>query len=219
MKSADPVAETAATPIVFDAPGPIRRFVVIGSRAKSSAAFKLHALWDSGGRMDIMVRCIRAALLFSGGVRRDTLLDLLLLGPDEAPLLLRLDGRGIRGLRPDEYRNARTLQAALAARHKGAGPEAVAPGITAAPMDLQTLIQAQRGTLFVLGRDGADIRSLSWEGDTTFVLGDDRGITAEQQLQLQRSGAVTVSLGPVELHTEDAITIVHNDLDRRAKHR
>lgn len=204
-----------STPVVFDAPGPIRRFVVIGSRAKSSADFKLHALGDSGGRMDILVRCVRAALLVSGGVRRNTILDLLLLGPDEAPLLLRLDGRAIRGLRPDEARNARTLQRALAARHRGAGAEMVAPGIMAAPMALETLVQDQPGARFVLGREGADFRTVSWEGDATFVLGDDLGIASDQQEQLLRSGASIVSLGPVDLHTEDAITIVHNELDRR----
>lgn len=209
-------AVSQSTPIVFDSPGPARRFVVIGSRAKSSAAFKLHALWDSGGRMDIMVRCIRSALLVSGGVRREARLDLLLLGPDEAPLALRFDGRSIRNLRPDEHRNARTVQRALLNRHRGAGPEMVMPGILAAPMDLEALIQDQPGKLFVLARDGADIRTVSWEGDATFVLGDDKGITAEQMEPLLRNGAVPVSLGPVELHTEDAITVVHNELDRRA---
>lgn len=204
-----------STPIVFDAPGPIRRFVVVGSRAKSSADFKLHALGDSGGRMDILVRCVRAALLVADGVRRNTVLDLLLLGPDEAPLVLRLDGRAIRGLRPDEARNAKTVQRALAARHRGAGAEMVAPGIMAIPMDLETLMHDQAGTRFVLGRGGTDVRSVSWEGDVTFVLGDDKGISSCEQEQLQRRGAAMVSLGPVELHTEDAITLVHNELDRR----
>jgi len=203
-----------STPIVFEAPGPTRRFVVIGSRAKSSAAFKLHALWDSGGRMDILVRCIRAALLVSGGVRRNTLLDLLLLGPGEAPLALRLEGRSIRGLRPDEYRNARLLQHALEARHAGARAEMVAAGIQAAPMDLEALAREPRGNLFVLGREGIDMRSVCWQGDATFVLGDDRGIDPDHAKVLERCGAVTVSLGPVDLHTEDAITIVHNELDR-----
>jgi tRNA (pseudouridine54-N1)-methyltransferase len=206
---------SASTPIVFDPPGPLRRFVVIGSRAKSSADFKLHALGDSGGRMDILVRCMRAALLQSDGVRRDTILDLLLLGPGEPPLLLRLDGRAIRGLRPDEARNARTLQRALAARHPGAGPELVAPGILAAPMQLQDLMLDQPGTRFVLARGGADVHTVPWQGDVTFVLGDDKGISQEHREVLQRSGAVAVGLGPVELHTEDAITVVHNVLDRR----
>lgn len=206
---------SVSTPIVFDAPGPMRRFVVLGSRARSSADFKLHALGDSGGRMDILVRCIRAALLEAGGVRRDTLLDLLLLGPDEAPLVLRLDGRTIRGLRPDEARNARTVQRALAARHRGAGAEMVAPGIMAAPMDLEALLHATGGTRFVLAREGRDLRETSWEGDVTFVLGDDKGISADQRELLDRIGATTVSLGPVELHTEDAIAVVHNELDRR----
>lgn len=203
-------------PIVHDVAA-TRRFVVVGGRAKASADFKLHSLADSGGRIDILVRCIRAALLVADGVRRDTVLDLLLLGGPAAPLTLRLAGNAIRGMRPDERRNARWLQRFLASAVEKTSPELVAPGVTAARWSLDNLAaHGGDGALYVLDRGGQDIRDavLPAEG-STFVLGDDRGLTDGQRQSLATRGAVALSLGPVEIHTEDAIALVHNELDRR----
>jgi tRNA (pseudouridine54-N1)-methyltransferase len=205
------------TPIVHDDNiRAMRRFVVVGNRAKASPRFKLDSLGASGGRMDVLVRCVRAAMLIADGVRRDTLLDLLLLGGENAPLTLRLDGRTARFLRPDERRNALTIQQALAARHPGADEEIVAPGITAMPMDLPALLAGLQEPLFVLARDGVDLRRQPFAPrSSTFIIGDDRGLMPEQMNLLRSMGAIAVSLGPTELHTEDAITLVHNELDRR----
>ena len=202
-------------PIVHDTPAFQRRFVVVGTRTKATSKFHLHALGDSGGRMDIFVRCMRAALLVSDGVRRDTLLDLLLLAGEDAPLALRLNGSTIRFLRPDERRNAILLQGALAARHPGTGPEHLAPGFEALPIDLEALL-SREADLFFLDREGEDLRSATFgPAGATFIIGDDRGFTPEQRETLCRLHANPLRLGPTDVHTEDAITLVHNELDRR----
>jgi len=205
-------------PILHPPGARLRRFIVVGARAKSSADFKLHALGDSGGRMDILVRCIRAAMLVADGVRRDTQLDLLLLGGNDAPLALRMDGATIRFLRPDERRNARLLQRALAARHAGVDAEMVAPGIAAARRSLEDLAgEAMPPNLFVLDRHGDDLRGVRIaDASATFVVGDDLGLSEAHREALVQCGARRVSVGPAEVHTEDAITLVHNELDRRA---
>jgi tRNA (pseudouridine54-N1)-methyltransferase len=202
-------------PIVHDTHAFQRRFVVVGTRTKATAKFHLHALGDSGGRMDIFVRCMRAALLVSDGVRRDTLLDLLMLAGEDAPLALRLNGSTIRFLRPDERRNAILLQGALSARHPGTGPEHLAPGFEALPVDLETLLSVG-SSLFFLDPDGEDVRSTTFgPAGATFVVGDDRGFTPEQRETLGRLHARPLRLGPTDVHTEDAISLVHNELDRR----
>jgi tRNA (pseudouridine54-N1)-methyltransferase len=205
----------SVVPIVHDTSSLQRRFVVVGTRTKATSKFHLHALGDSGGRMDIFVRCMRAALLVSDGVRRDTLLDLLMLAGEDAPLALRLNGSTIRFLRPDERRNAILLQGALSARHPGTGPEHLAPGFEALPVDLETLLSSGSG-LFFLDRDGEDVRSATFgPAGATFVVGDDRGFTPEQRETLCRLHARPLRLGPTDVHTEDAISLVHNELDRR----
>lgn len=204
-------------PIVHDTPAFQRRFVVVGTRTKATSKFHLHALGDSGGRMDIFVRCMRAALLVSDGVRRDTRLDLLMLAGEDAPLAVRLNGSSIRFLRPDERRNAILLQGALATRHPGSGPEHLAPGFEANPVDLGGLLSwGPVSDLCFLDRDGEDLRSARFDpAGATFVVGDDRGLTPEQRETLSRCHARPLRLGPTDVHTEDAITLVHNELDRR----
>ncbi|MEO5728597.1 MAG: tRNA (pseudouridine(54)-N(1))-methyltransferase TrmY, partial [Byssovorax sp.] len=43
----------------------MRRFIVIGQRATASPDFSLINLPASSGRLDVLLRCLRAALLFS----------------------------------------------------------------------------------------------------------------------------------------------------------
>ncbi|HNS98294.1 MAG TPA: hypothetical protein PLJ27_03305 [Polyangiaceae bacterium] len=205
------------TPIIHDSATWQRRFVIVGTRTKASSAFHLHALGDSGGRMDIMVRCMRAALLVADGIRRDTVLDLLLLAGADSPLAVRLSGESIRFLRPDERRNAILLQEALATWHPGKEMTHLAPGIEARPGGLEEWLCRNHGeNLFYLDSGGPDIRSVGLvDGGVTFVVGDDRGLTQEQREILVRHKVQPLGLGPVSVHTEDAITLVHNELDRR----
>lgn len=96
----------------------MRRFVVIGQRATASAGFSLTDIPGTSGRLDVLIRCVRAALLVSHGLRRDTAVYLVLLGGPEAPRSLRIDGAAARYLRPDERSLAVTLQKALAEASK-----------------------------------------------------------------------------------------------------
>ena len=204
-------------PIVHEPQGAHRRFIIVGHQAKASPAFKLDSLVESGGRMDILVRCIRAGLLYAEGVRRNTTLDLLMLGGENAPLTLRIDGSTVRFLRPDERRNARSVQKALSVERHGDGFEFVAPGMLVGPLDLAALLQdLGDARLLVLAADGRDLRTVPLDGaDTVFVIGDNRGLTEEEHALLAQRGATRVSLGPVEIHADDALAVVHNELDRR----
>jgi tRNA (pseudouridine54-N1)-methyltransferase len=91
----------------------MRRFVVIGQRATASPGFSLVDIPGTSGRLDVLLRCLRAALLFSHGLRRDTVIYLVLLGGPEAPRTLRVDGGAARYLRPDERHLAVMVQKAL----------------------------------------------------------------------------------------------------------
>jgi tRNA (pseudouridine54-N1)-methyltransferase len=48
-----------------------------------------------------------------------------------------------------------------------------------------------------------------------FFAGDHLGFDAATRARLDGLGARPVSVGPVRVHTEDALTIVSNELDRR----
>ena len=58
----------------------MRRFVIVGQQATSSPHFSLLDLPSTSGRLDVLLRCLRAALLVSHGLRRDAVAYLVLLG-------------------------------------------------------------------------------------------------------------------------------------------
>ncbi|MEZ4313251.1 MAG: hypothetical protein R3F14_34965 [Polyangiaceae bacterium] len=68
----------------------MRRFVIFGQRA-GLAGVLLDDLPSTSGRLDVLLRCVRAAFLVSHGLRRDTVVYLVLLGGPRARTV-RVDG-------------------------------------------------------------------------------------------------------------------------------
>ena len=70
----------------------MRNFVLIGQTALASGDFSIENLPSSSGRLDVRLRCRRAALLISTGLRRDVRVYLVLRGGPAAPGVLRVSG-------------------------------------------------------------------------------------------------------------------------------
>ena len=64
---------------------------------------------------------------------------------------------------------------------------------------------------------GADILiTIDMTSDVVLVVGDHIGIPDDIRATLDAVGAISVSLGPVSVHADDAVAIAMNELDRRA---
>jgi tRNA (pseudouridine54-N1)-methyltransferase len=195
----------------------VRRFVVIGQRASASPDFSLSDIPSTSGRLDVLIRCLRAALLISHGVRRDTIVYLCLLGSADRPRSLRFDGPAARYMRPDERSLATVIKKCLAANGGGSEFSEVRPGIAIAEGGVERVLSELGETrLYLLEEGAADLRDrVVGAADSCFVLGDHLGMTPEVRGLLLERGAEPVSVGPVSLHAEDVITLVANELDRR----
>jgi tRNA (pseudouridine54-N1)-methyltransferase len=202
----------------------MRRFIVIGQRATASPDFSLTNLPASSGRLDVLLRCLRAALLFSHGLRRDTVVYLVLLGGPRAPRSLRVEGATARFLRPDERSLAVLAQKVLAApvvagEGSGSGFVAVRPGIAVAEGGLDAVLADLGPTaLYVLEEGALDLRDAALdEPDSAFFLGDHVGFDETTRARLAALGATAVGVGPVSVHADDAVVLVNNELDRRGR--
>jgi tRNA (pseudouridine54-N1)-methyltransferase len=187
----------------------MRTFAVAGHLAPTGDGFSLDDLPGSAGRMDILCRCVNAALALSHGIRRDAEIHLLLLGPPAPPKDVLIRGDSVRSLSPDERSTAALIRKALALPVGESFREST-PGILVRRGGLGGLPAG--GQFAVLSEDGRDVR-----GEESlppgFILSDHLDFTAEEEALL--AGLPRVSVGPRVLQADQAITVLQNELDRR----
>ncbi len=195
----------------------MRRFVVIGQTALGSSDFSLEDLPGSSGRLDVLLRAVRAALLVSHGLRRDVQVSLVLRGAHQ-PRLLRVDGASAKFVRPDERSLATLVRKTLAAAPSPC-PDFVElpPGLWLRDGDLPVVLaEASGAPCFALHEDGTDLRAApSLSDDAWFFIGDHLGFDPVSLALLDRHGCQRISVGPVSVHSDDVIALLHNELDRR----
>jgi len=199
-----------------------RRFVIIGQKATASPEFSLVDIAGTSGRLDILLRCLRSALLVSHGLRRDTIVYLVLLGGALAPRILRVDGRQVRFVRPDERMLAILVQKALARTPPDAELgvwNEIRPGLAVARGGLETVLAdlgASAAHAYVLEENARDLRDAPLESEDVVVfVGDNHGFDEATRARLDALGAIAIGVGPISIHADDAITVVCNEMDRR----
>jgi tRNA (pseudouridine54-N1)-methyltransferase len=191
----------------------VRRFLVVGHRASTDPRFSLDDLAGGAGRMDILLNAANAALLLAHDLRRDTEVGLLLLGPPTPPRFVRLVGFRLKSYQPDIRSNAALIRRALVDVSRVEGESS--PGVYGSIATFAEALDRLGPTFVLLTEGGKDIRLASLPADATFVLSDNQELLAEEDRLLTDRGALVVGLGPVALHTDHAIVLVQNELDRR----
>lgn len=195
----------------------MRRFVLIGQTADAAGAFSLEDIAGTSGRIDVLVRSVRAALCVSHGLRTDVIVDLVLLGGERAPRTLRFDASRARFIRPDERSLATLVKKALQADASGPALVEVRPGVSVRDAGLPTLLAELDGTAdaYVLDESAPDLRdAVLGERDVVFFIGDHRGFDEASRSAILAIGARPVSVGPISVHADDAVTLAMNELDR-----
>jgi tRNA (pseudouridine54-N1)-methyltransferase len=192
----------------------MRRFVLIGQKASASPDFSLDDVPGTSGRLDVLLRCVRASLLVSHGLRRDTMVYLVLLGGDVGPRVVRIDGRAAEYVRPDERSLAGRVKAMLETRSEG-GFLAERQGMAVADGGLEVVLEdLGAGERYVLDEIGDDVRTTALDArDGVFFVGDHLGFDDATRRAL--ADARLIRVGPVSVHADDAVTLVLNELDRR----
>lgn len=197
----------------------MRRFVLIGQTALASGAYSLDDLPGSSGRIDVLLRSLRAALLVSHGLRKNVVVYLILRGGGLGPRSLKVDGRSARFLRPDERSLATLMRKTLTQfdPQLPAGFHELRPGVSVCAGDLDEVLEdAGPGPRYVLDERGQDLRAQPLSGDSAlFVLGDHLGFDEPTRTRLAELGCQSLCVGPVSLHSDDVVCLVTNELDRR----
>ncbi len=191
----------------------MRRFLVVGHRAVTTSDFSLDDLAGAAGRMDILLNAANAALHLAHDLRRDAEAALLLLGPPDPPRLVRFQGHRLRSFQPDIRSNAALLRRGL--EHGSRVERETSPGVLASKASFEEALDRLGPTFVYLKPGGKDIREQALPADVTFVLSDNQDLTPEEERSVLVRDALVVGLGPYAIHTDHAIALVQNELDRR----
>ena len=184
-------------------------FAIVGHLARTDGGFSLNDLPGSGGRMDVLCRCVNTSLFLSHNLRRDVDCYLVLCGEPAAPKTIRFSGNTVRSLSPDERSAGALIKKAL---DIPAGSEfrESAPGISVRKGGLLRLMTEH--TFAVLDETGSDLRTAETIPDA-FILSDHLNFTDDEESLFEM--CPRYSVGPACLHADHTITVVHNELDRR----
>jgi tRNA (pseudouridine54-N1)-methyltransferase len=192
----------------------MRRFVVVGHRAITSGDFKLNDLCGSTGRLDVLLRCINSAFFLSHDMRRDVELFLILQGKPNPPKTIRLVGSQLKYLNPDERSTGALIRNALL-KKADSREQMSTPGIYVSKRGFEDVLKslADISRIVYLREDGETFNPPPDSGDFTFVLGDDKDLTEEEEAVVLKQEPDIISLGTLSYHSDHCILLVNNILD------
>ncbi len=195
----------------------MREFILLASRARTSPDFDLFNLKEAG-RMDLVCRAVSSAFFTSDNLRTDTILNVVLNGPDYPPKIITFSGNSLRNIYPDEISIAGYILQAL---KKGKNLKLneqidVTDGVKISKKSFEAQVKEKSSDkkLIYLNDKGEDIRDIELKDDFVFILGDNLGLPKKTEKFLDRLNAKKVKLGSVSLFSSHAIILVHNEFDR-----
>ena len=191
------------------------RFVVVGHRAVTTGDFKLDDIAGGAGRLDVLVRCVNSAFFLSHSIRTDVELYLVLTGGSDAPKTVRFSGKELRYLNPDERSTASLIRNALLKR-LDSGESRSSPGVYISRRSFSDVMRDLKDTSIVyLKEDGTDVREFTLPDEPTFVLGDDKDLTEEEERIVMERVPSKICLGPLSMHADHCMIVVLNEADRQ----
>ncbi len=191
----------------------MKDFLIIGHKAVTSP-FSLNDIAGGAGRMDILCRCVNASLFLSHSLRRDVRVFLLLKGGTPSKLI-RFEGAKVKYLNPDERSAASLIKKALEKKAQSYWIEST-PGVSIRKGNLKDILDEINKKIIYLREDGKDIRGRRFD-NPLFLLGDHHGLSEEEEKMVREYQHEIVSVGPLSLHADHCIVLLHNEMDRLEK--
>ncbi len=197
--------------------------MVVGHNVNADGDFTLNDLCGGAGRLDVLLRCVSSAFFLSHGLRREVELYLHFPGqgrfqglPPNGPKTVRMVGRELRYLNPDERSTGALVRTALLKRLGGDEERQSTPGIYVSRRGFEELARSLPGPV-QLAEDGENWPAGGLGDETTFYLSDHHDFTSAEAEALAGAGARRISLGATSLHSHHCITVAHWLMDNAGR--
>lgn len=189
----------------------MRHFVVLGHEAPLEPDFSLDDLAGGAGRLDVLCRCVNAAMFLSHGIREAVRVYLVL--QDTATVEIASDE--LQYMAPDERNIAGIIRNALSARSDVVGHQAVkaSPGVQIANHDLATTLDRIDASLYWLQESGTPLPNITPPDDAGFIVSDHQDFSDHDHEVISEHTEQSVNVSPNRLHADHVITIMQNYLD------
>lgn len=188
-----------------------RHFYVKSHGVSDPDKINLKDLPGSTGRLDVVARCINAAFWLSGDIRRNVVFHTVLHG-GEQPVYIRIEGKRLRKVSPDERSISLFLKKAL---ERMDSMEETSPGIFAYSKSFDDVVKENSDKEFyLLDECGMPIDKMDFKGTPFFFLGDNMDLTDGEKKFLVEKGARKVSLGNTSYLSSHCIAVINWWLDR-----
>jgi len=193
----------------------MRNFIIFSRKGVTSPDFSLNDLPGSGGRMDLVCRCVNSALWISHGVRDDTNIYIVLNGPPDPPITIVFKGNSIKRVSPDERNIASWIKKAIASA-RGKEWTKVQDGILSSKKSFQDVIRELKDNpIYVLHENGKFLDEIEIKKNPVFVLGDHIGLPKKEEFFVKRFNCEKISLGKISYLASHCITIMNYEMDKR----
>ena len=189
-----------------------RRFLFVSHRTPTNGDFNLNDLPGSGGRMDVLARCIGSSLLISNGIRRDASVSIYFSGDGAEGITVVVSGSRVKHLNPDERSTSALLRNALVkARIQEEGESS--PGIYFSHEGLGPLagMLSEGCTTYYLKEDGERSQRLCLPA--LFIIGDSLDLSMEEESVLPKAVTWRISISRTSLQSDQCATILNWMLD------
>ena len=166
------------------------------------------------GRMDIVCNVIISVFFISNEMRDDIKLHLIFDGPPNAPRHLVLESNKEM---PISKKDVANLLKRLLYKCKEVEKREIIPGCFIEKKSFEKVIKnliEQNVKLFILDKNGENIRDIEIPKDCGFIIGDQDGIPKKEMKNLKKY-LEKVSIGPKTYFASQVVAVVNNELDRR----
>jgi tRNA pseudouridine-54 N-methylase len=189
----------------------MREIIYVSKNAVTTGNFKDLM---KAGRMDIVCHTVIMAFFISNKLREDVKLDLFFYGKPDPPKHLELIPEINEKFQISKKDIAGLIKRMLYKYKKGKKIEAF-PGCFIEKLSLSDFINnLEDKEIYVLDKNGVDIREIEIKENPVFILGDQEGLD-KKELSKIKDKIRKVSLGNTIYFSSQAITILNNELDRR----